>query len=362
MFGPDPTGRVPDAEAGVELDDVFLNGDPLAYFEGRIRQLLTEWRESDLKGELAEEYRGALGIAASDLPVVDERARTLQVCLDAFALRHHVAETLVRFIVAVLDAKATTDGTACLWYHASVSPTQFDQLLNRHRAITTRKDVANVVLDLFLPAEARASIATDAHLQQAMDVMVEWIDRAYFLLSRSDLNLTGVANKIKHGLVTRARDDHRIDLHLTRPPVVNGTVPVSVLNGPDVRRLLDVPAVETIGRATAKEALEQTVLTLRPAKLLAEAHMIAVAHASAWHVAAVTHLGDRDAYVPAPYPKLSLGPTPAQVHQNALVGSRRPVTFRKDGAATDRKTGLAFETTFVPITVTPMGTVKPIDG
>ncbi len=362
MFGPEPISRVPDAEAGVELDDVFLSGDPLAYFEGRIHQLLIEWRESDLEGGLAGEYLGALGIAASDLPVVDERARNLQVCLDSFALRHYVAETLVRFFVAVMDAKATTDGTACLWYHASVSPTQFDQLLHRYREIAAREDVAAVVLDLFLPAEARASIATDGHLQQAMDVMVDWIDRAYFLLSRRDLNLTGVANKIKHGLVTRARDDHRIDLHLGRPPVVDGTVPVSVLNGPEARRLLDVPAVETIGRATAKEAVEQTVLTLRPARLLAEAHMIAVAHASAFHVAAVTHLGDRDAYVPAPYPKLSLGPTPAQVHQNAFVGSRRPVTFRKDGVATDRKTGFASETTFVPITVTPLGTVKPVDG
>lgn len=363
VFGPEPTGRVPDGEAAVELDDVFLSGDPLAYFEGRVERLLADWQgRHHLESELAEEYLAALGINVADLPVVDERARALQVCLDAFALRHHVAETLLRFVVAVMDAKAATEGTSCLWYHASASPNQVEQLLIRYRAITAREDVSAVVLRLLLPAETHPCVATDPHLQQAMDVMLAWTDRAHFLLSRTDLNLNGMANKIKHGLVTRARDDHRIDVHLRQPPVVDGGVPASVLNGPGARPLLDAAAVETIGRPTSKEAVEPTVLTLRPARLLAEAHMMAVVHAAAFHVAAVAHLGDRDVYVPAPYPKLSLGPTPERVHHDAFVGSRRPITFRKDGQPTERKTGLAFETVFVPITVTPMGTFTVNDG
>lgn len=354
---------MPDGGTAVELDDAFLSGDPFAYFEGRIQRLLVDWQgRPHLDNGLADEYLATLGIGATDLPVVDDRARTLQVCLDAFSLRHHVAETLLRLLVAIADTRAATEGTSCLWYHASGSPNQVEQLLSRYRAITARSDVSAFILRHLLPAEAHDHVATDIRLQQAMDVMLGWIDRAYFLLSRTDLNLNGMANKIKHGLVTRARDDHRIDLHLTEPPVVDGGVPASVLNGPGARPLLDAAIVETIGRPTSKEAVEQTVLTLRPSRLLAEAHMMAVVHAAAFHVAAVEHLGGRSAYVPAPYPKLPLGPTPERLHGNAFVGSRRPITFRKDGQPTDRKAGLAFETVFVPITVTPMGTYAVTDG
>lgn len=363
VFGPDPTGRVPDAETAVELDDAFLSGDPFAYFEGRIQRLLVDWQgRLQLGSGLADEYLAALGIGATDLPVVDDRARTLQVCLDAFSLRHHVAETLLRLLVALADSSATTEGTSCLWYHASASPNQIDQLLSRYRGIAARPDVSAFILRHLLPAEAHDPVTTDIRLQQAVDVMLGWIDRAYFLLSRTDLNLNGMANKIKHGLVTRARDDHRLDLHLTEPRVVDGGIPASVLNGPGARPLLGAAVVETVGRSTSKEAVEQTVLTLRPSRLLAEAHMMAVVHAAVFHVAAVEHLGDRSAYVPAPYPELPLGPTPERLHGDAFVGSRRPITFRKDGQPTARKAGFAFETVFVPITVTKTGTFTVTDG
>jgi hypothetical protein len=291
-----------------------------------------------------------LGTRSEDLDV-DDDARALQVALDAFALRHHVAETLLRFIVAVVDARDSACGTRCLWYHATDSPIRLEDLLKRYRNISERDDVVDVLLQVLLPAELRSPATTDPGLKQAVGVMVSWLDRALFLLQRQDLNLNGIANKIKHGLVTRARSDLRVDLFKRQRDGDEPEVSASVLNGPDTIKLFDAIAVETLGRPASKEAFEHTVVMLRPAPLLAEAHMMARVHAAAFHVAAVAHLGSRDAYTPAPYPKLALGPEPDAVHRNAVVGSRRPVTFHSNGLPSTRKRGIADETHFVPLTV-----------
>lgn len=365
MFGPDPSGLVPGVDDAVELDDVFLSGNPLAYFEARIAGLIASTtRPPDLAAEdgLACEYLASLGIRPGDLPVVSDGDRMLQVCLDAFALRHHVAETLVRFIAAVVDSKERKDGTECLWYHASDSPQQLSRLRDRHRAIVGRPDIDSILTEMLLPPTERQQAADDGKLQQALNVMYGWINRAFFLLRRQDLNLNGVANKVKHGLAARARDDLRVD-GLPSFHLVDGGIPASVLNGHSTRPLFDAIAVEAIGRPVSGEAFEQTVLMLRPGALLAEAHMMAVVHAAAFHVAAVAHLGERAAFAPPPYPSLPLGPTPEQVHGDKTVGSRRPITFRKDGLATKRGRGLATETHFLPIAeLARHGTFMVTDG
>lgn len=349
MFGPEPTGRVPGPQDAIELDDTFLSSDPLAYFESRIQGLITA--SARPASDLGEQYLRALGIRSEDLDVVDDDARALQVALDAFALRHHVAETLLRFVVAVIDARDAARGTDCVWYHASDSPIRLEDLLSRYRSISGRDDVMVVLLELLLPVELRPRATTDPRLNQAVGVMISWLDRALFLLQRQDINLNGIANKIKHGLVTRARDDLRVDLVKPSRAGEEPVLSASVLNGPDAIKIFDAHAVETLGRPASKEAFEHTVVMLRPAPLLAEAHMMARVHAAAFHVAAVAHLGSRDTYTPAPYPRLALGPEPDAVHRNAVVGSRRPVTFHSNGLPSTRKRGIADETHFVPLTV-----------
>jgi hypothetical protein len=253
----------------------------------------------------------------------------------------------LRFIVAVADADEAKGGTRCLWYHASDSPVQMEALLSRYRELVARDDALDLLAEMLLPTSVTLKSQDGVG---AFGVMLSWLDRALFLLQRDDLNLNGVANKIKHGLVTRARSDLRVDL-LEVAPGEEFDTRASVLNGPRAKPLFDAIAVETLGRPRRTEALEHTVLMLRPARLLAEAHMIARVHASAFHVAALKHLGDREAHVPAPYPALRQGPVPEQVHGGHAVGSRRPVTFRKDGSRTDRKRGYAKEQFFRPVTI-----------
>lgn len=351
MFGPEPVARVPSPDDAVALDDDFLSGNPMAYFESRIQGLLAVVQGAGRVADgVAAEYAALLGGVPTE--GASESDRMLQVALDSFSLRHHAAETLLRFVVAVADCQEAKGGTTCLWFHATEGSPQIEALLTRYRALVAEEDASRRLFGMFLPTPVKlASPADRSRLEQATDVMAAWLERALFLLQRDDLNLNGVANKIKHGLTARARDDLRLDA-IQATPGQAFDARASVLNGPTAVRLFDAIAVETIGRASRAEALEHTVLMLRPAHLLAEAHMIARLHASAFHIAAVKHLGDRAAFEPPPYPALALGPLPEHVHRGAVVGSRRPVTFRKDGSRTERRRGYATEQFFVGITIT----------
>jgi hypothetical protein len=48
---------------------------------------------------------------------------------------------------------------------------------------------------------------------------------------------------------------------------------------------------------------------------------------------------------------LPLAPTPEQLLGESVVGMRHPVTYPPDGGELDRKAGIAFQTTFMPIEI-----------
>lgn len=83
------------------MDDEFFTSDPYAYIRARIRSLLTEGVPKS-GGDISGEFTRLLGPSAIHFGSVDERVHRLQAAVDAFALRHQVAETLIRFLHVVL--------------------------------------------------------------------------------------------------------------------------------------------------------------------------------------------------------------------------------------------------------------------
>jgi hypothetical protein len=195
---------------------------------------------------------------------------------------------------------------------------------------------------------------------QALNIIGDWLAHAMSLLVRGDININAAHNKLKHGLAVRARDDVLATV-TTEAPNQDGSVRLSSLTGESATNILEGLTVEYLARPPRenqrKQGLEVTVLNLKPATLLAEAWLMATAHAAMFHVAAARHFDGREAYV-QPFPKLPLGPTPACLLGESVVGIRYPVTTPPDGGRLHRKPGIAFRTRFVPVDV-PTGVPRP---
>jgi hypothetical protein len=198
--------------------------------------------------------------------------------------------------------------------------------------------------------DARSS----AEVIDACNVFVSWIGYAVRLLSPSEIDLQAGHNKAKHGLAVRARSDLRITF-LTTPPHDDGSVPLSALTGPDAIDIFDQPVLELLAHgpkvAGHRQGLELTQLRLKPAALLADAYMIAMAHAALFHVAATEHFANRDDLreyqVPPPFPGFPVGgPRPADIDARAPLGMRFPITTPPGGGPSRREAGIGFRDRF----------------
>ena len=116
---PPPTGPDLTAEQRQELDDTFLSSDPYGYFSVRIGMVLW-WADS---GDASHErpvaptddeqhaagtggrFARLLGRPVGFVPETSRRSIATQVATDAYALRHHAAESLVRFDGGPLDTE-----------------------------------------------------------------------------------------------------------------------------------------------------------------------------------------------------------------------------------------------------------------
>lgn len=127
------------AEQCQELDDTFLSSDPYGYFSARIGMML-RWEESDVDSDEyplsapddeqqdATETRGRfarlLGRPVGFIPETSPRSIATQVATDAYALRHHAAESLVRLTAAL--SQRTNVAESCVWEALSAGPNQLD--------------------------------------------------------------------------------------------------------------------------------------------------------------------------------------------------------------------------------------------
>lgn len=368
---PPPAGPDLTAEQRQELDDTFLSSDPFGYFSARIGMVLG-WAESgDNSDELStiaapdqqhvtetrERFARFLGRPASFLSETSPRSIATQVATDAYALRHHAAESLVRLTTAL--SQRTNVVESCAWETLSVGPNQLNQVVGQLRESFSSTEAPIQFARLVLRKQDLHGGITE-ELASASNVFADWLEFAIDLLMGHELQLNAAHNKVKHGLSVRARDDLKVSV-VTTPPSADGTIPVGALTGPDVVDIFDRPVIEVLAQAPKvdghRQGLELTQLRVDVPAVLAEAYMVAWAHGAMFHVAATKHFrgrADLPDHVRAPaHPGYPIGgPHPDHISSKAPVGMRFPLTTPPGGGPPKRSAGIAFRDSFIPLKFT----------
>lgn len=332
-----------------DLDDELFASNPSAYWRARIDALLADPPAASAVPARVGEIVAA-GLSSDILkfasPTADER--DLQRRLDAFALRHHIAEALVRLMHAV--SASLTARERCIWASLTVSPTSakvvVDDLRSRAHSDTDPLPLNRV----FLPA---ADQPIEDHVAgtalEALRVAWSWVEHAMTLMVSDGLDVNAGHNKLKHGLAVRGRDDQRVEVTAVAPDA-DGNIPLSAFETslPVVDDIAAVFLTRQTGRANPLAgSWEMTVLNLRPGPILAEALMLNLIYGAVFAVAAERHFAGRD--VPRPqHPGLPLGPKPERIARG-VDGMRSPLT-RPAGASDPRPSVIQRGRQTVPFT------------
>lgn len=362
-----PDGSTVTSAQARTLDDELLGSRPMQFFHSRIEAILN-YADPDFS-PTDHDMRRAFSklVGERDHPRGDEAPdRKAQVAMEAFAVRHHAAEALLRVFHAVAIAEQEP---ACVWVRLTDGPIRGKELVDAVLDYLDSDAAHSTAWSFILPlgvAQAAGQEAADMNLRTA----VAWIRRAARLLVQDDIDLNGAYNKVKHGMAVRARGDHRMMLLMTAPGRPHG-LPGSAFEGNNAvgvftevtMQVLTRPASEGGGR---NAALEVTNLHLIPEKLLAETWMLANVLGAVFHTAASTHLrrhpptaaddpppgSPPGRHLPKlpPFPALPLGPTPASLLGDEFLGLRSSVTHRRDGSI-GRGTSFVTEQSYMDVTV-----------
>ncbi|MGO3153439.1 MAG: hypothetical protein ACTIJJ_12605 [Galactobacter sp.] len=256
-------------------------------------------------------------------------------------------------------SQRTNVAESCVWEALSAGPNQLDQVLSQIREFFSSAEAPMQFARLVLREQDLQSGMTE-RLASASNVFADWLQFAIDLLVGHELQLNAAHNKVKHGLSVRARDDLKVSF-VTTPPRADGTIPVGALTGPDAVDIFDRPVIEVLAQAPKvdghRQGLELTQLRVDAPAVLAEAYMIAWAHAAMFHVAATKHFegrADLPDYLSAPaHPGYPVGgPHPDHVSGKAPVGMRFPLTTPPGGGPARRSAGVAFRGSFIPLIFT----------
>lgn len=332
-----------------ELDDSLFESNPAAYWRSRIDMLLRDPAPVDYAVGVAAEIT-ALGLDPRMLsdtePTTREQER--QRALDAFALRQHIAESLVRLVHGVVTVWQRPGWS--VWAEMASNRDDGAALVK----VLQQVEESGVPFDLFLPIDEanRFRDAPPEELVEGVRMHWQWVRRAMDLLVNDRLDTNAGNNKLKHGFAVRPRDDLRIEF-MTTPPNDDGTIPLSAFERSVP--IIDAVAFEFLERLPKRHShagsWEVTVLNLRPATLLAEALMLCTVWTSVFVAAASRHWEGREAEAPAHPRLLALGPAPQRVTRKA-VGLRQSLTAPTNGAA---PRGFVVETPDSTVTLTPTG-------
>lgn len=369
-----PAGPTLTLQQARDLDDALFGSHPMGYFHARIDSLLQaadDHAGAPRSGTCRAAFASLLGPAA-ELLDVDAADRELQVAVDAFAVRHHAAEALVRLYHAL--GVAEPGEPVCVWQSLVDGPTRTIDLVRQARSQLETQEGRDAFAQLVVPADVAA--AEPEPSQQAAQVALAWLHRGMELLARDDIDINAAHNKVKHGLAVRPRHDMRSTLVLV-PPNEDGTYAVSAVTGPSAIDVFSRTTLQFLSRPAQgprrNAHLETTIVELVPERLLAEATMLSSIFGALFHGATVDHLTRHpteesdtsdaaddpaekhgaDDQSPARKPPtvdrpalLPLGPLPGQLLRQKVVGLRSPVTKRPDGTP-GRGTAIVLEDGFV---------------
>lgn len=342
-----------------------MASDPFEYFRSRISSLLM-WQETAPvaddplpeadPGSIRGQFNGYLQRPAADAPLRELDVHA-QVAADAFAVRHHAAEALLRLACARLAPDAL-GGAASLSAEVTCGPNQIAEVITRLRSSADKPNASERILRALVPPHQLDAARSSPEIVDACNVFIDWLSYAVTLLSPAEIDLQAGHNKSKHGLAVRARSDFKLTFSTT-PPNEDGTIALSALTSDDAVDIFDQPVLELLSRGPKvdghRQGLELTQLRLNPAALLADAYMLAMAHATFFHVAAVEHFEGReprDGQGPPPFPGHAIGgPKPTHIDARSPLGMRFPLTTPPSGAQVGREAGIGFRDLFGTIHV-----------
>lgn len=306
------------------LDKTFFESNPVSYWRARIDDLLRAPTPIDYSVGLAAQVAGC-GLDERILPVTQptEAEREMQKALDAFALRHHLAESLVRLVYAILiDSERSRSG---LWASLTMSPSQTYDVVEAIRQFQAR---AEIPANLFMPAADVRALPSEPPADVVAGVRMHWrwVQRAMQLLVSEGLDSNVGNNKLKHGLAVRQHDQLRVGF-MTNSPRPDGSIRLSDLESG--LSVIDARAVEFLQCLPKRDdhagSWEVTVLNLRPAPLIAEALMLCTVWSSVFATVATDRLVGPEEATPR-HPGLALGPPPETIVQEA-AGYRQALTI-----------------------------------
>lgn len=361
-----PEGRNLTPAQATDLDDNYFGSRPLGYFSSRIASLISSagTLQADTTEGVGGQVAAALGLSGvPGILTFTESDRELQIATDSFAVRHHAAESLVRLYHALTVVAPKMGGERCVWAAIAEGPNRTIDLVNQAKAQLLSTPGRETFWKTVLPGGADKATSSEQMkmMNKAVDVMAAWLQHAMNLLVRDDIDINAAHNKVKHGLAVRSRDDNLLTF-TTDPPNTDGTFSLSALTGKNAVDIFNSPTLDYLARPKStgrKQGLEVTTLALTPSVLLAESWMMSVTYGAMFQVAASQHFQGRD--VPfMTYPSLPVAPTPEQLLGESIVGMRHPITSPPDGGAVDRKAGIAFQSTFMPIDINFPGTTSRV--
>ena len=166
-----------DAERVKYLDDSFLRSDPWSYFRARIRSLIRGAAASEAAPEAAaggdltpeQRLRVYLQVRPDALDDLTASAIETQVAADAYALRHHAAECLIRFTAAVARHR-DTPGTS-LWEALAETANQIEPVIREVRAVLSAPGCGSVFMSMVTPPRVRAHGVCDQKLTRGVAVL-----------------------------------------------------------------------------------------------------------------------------------------------------------------------------------------------
>jgi len=262
-----------------------------------------------------------------------------QVAVDAFVLRHHLAEAVLRLFVACVEDAQTgkDDPPTSLWARLTD-----DRLFNADLVDRARELLKSLVPDKFFPfvLPPALNLEDPKALKFGLDTVQTygaWLFHAMDLLKAGELDTNSAHNKVKHGLAARGRSDLRTMFSMAGLNS-DGNMEATVLNGGDTFNIFTKPLLEFLARAPntkakGKEGLEVTQLQLDYRLILGDDVMFALVHGALFHVAAYQHFAGRDLPTGAtfaPHPGL-IGDAPMPNHGGRQVGMRFPITLPAHG-------------------------------
>lgn len=378
---PLPEGPLETPQQMVELDDTFLTSDPFGYFVSRIAMIHT-WAMAHEGTEPAEESGEAAdprddgiptALGRPDLnPIIEAVMRntkaaapghmvvSAQVAVDAFALRHHVAEALARLFVVCSERFIRQEPpTASLWSQMTDDKSLQVQQLVKAATKAGRDLPEEGFSQLVLPPDTQITNAEElARIQAFVHLCADWIEHATTLLEPAELDINTAHNKVKHGLAVRGRSDIKIAFS-TVGPDEDGNLPRSALDPGVSFDIFDSPILEFMSRPRLphhpRQGLEVTQLRLDYRALLAESALMALVHGALFHVAARLHFSDhplRHGLSVAPHPGVVGAESSKPNLGGHQVGLRFPITNPPDGGNA-RTAGLGHrDGSFVPLDIT----------